>query len=242
VTIRIDIDLEDFLDNLFLGRGSHKDIDDGCCLMEAVSFVAGEPWSDHPKCASPVIGAFMRRWQDDLGDDPRQTLKPYVPRLVGSKGSDEIEQQRGWMCATWLIRHHLPTWLRAAGLEEQAAAVETLPDLTDWTQVRTEWRPTLVEIRKGCNERRDRAIERIRQAAWAAEAAGAAGAAEAAGAAWAAEAAWAAGKTRQEIYDEVYRRVLAATKEKLAPTAEGLKASAVELLESMLALTESPAA
>ena len=25
------------------------------CVMEAVAYVAGEPWSDHPACASPVM-------------------------------------------------------------------------------------------------------------------------------------------------------------------------------------------
>jgi hypothetical protein len=31
------------------------------CVMEAVAFAAGEPWSDHPECASPVIGCSCAR-------------------------------------------------------------------------------------------------------------------------------------------------------------------------------------
>ena len=29
------------------------------CVMEMAAYMANEPWSDHPKCASPIIGA---RW------------------------------------------------------------------------------------------------------------------------------------------------------------------------------------
>lgn len=43
-----------------LAEGSHKSIDDGACLMEAVAYVAGEKFSDHPECASKVLGAFGR--------------------------------------------------------------------------------------------------------------------------------------------------------------------------------------
>ena len=70
------------LDTLILKAGGHPE-DGEFCIMEAVAFVAGEPWSDHPACASQVIGAFMRSWNDALDDEGRQKLKPYVRRLVG---------------------------------------------------------------------------------------------------------------------------------------------------------------
>ena len=38
-----------------LGVGAHASPDEGCCIMEAVAWVSGAPWSDHPECASPVI-------------------------------------------------------------------------------------------------------------------------------------------------------------------------------------------
>ena len=39
-----------------LSSGGHGGIDEGMCVMEAVAYVAGEPWSDAPACACPVIG------------------------------------------------------------------------------------------------------------------------------------------------------------------------------------------
>src|SRR5690554_3909372 len=79
------------LDTLTLAAGSHYPGDE-MCVMEAVAFVAGEEWSDGPECASPVIGAFMRAWNDSLDDDDRQELKRYILRLVGSKGTAEQEE------------------------------------------------------------------------------------------------------------------------------------------------------
>jgi hypothetical protein len=42
-----------------LAKGAHED-HEAMCVMEAVAFVAGEPWSDYPECACPVISAFLR--------------------------------------------------------------------------------------------------------------------------------------------------------------------------------------
>lgn len=62
-----------------IGHGAHFSLDDGLCVMEAVAYVAGEPWSDHPKCACPVLGAFMRAWNDGLPTDEDRTrlLRPW---------------------------------------------------------------------------------------------------------------------------------------------------------------------
>ena len=64
------------LDTLELKQGVHRSFDAGACAMEAVAYLAGEPHSDHPICASPVISAFMREWNDSLDDEGRQKLKP----------------------------------------------------------------------------------------------------------------------------------------------------------------------
>ena len=46
---------------LLLANGGHKSADDGMCLMEAVAYVAGEPHSDSPACASPILASIGRR-------------------------------------------------------------------------------------------------------------------------------------------------------------------------------------
>ena len=49
------------LPDITLKSGNSAENEARMCVMEAVAYVAGEPWSDHPKCACPVITAFMVR-------------------------------------------------------------------------------------------------------------------------------------------------------------------------------------
>src|SRR5690349_1288610 len=115
--------------------------------MEAVSYVAGEPWSDRPECASPVITSFLVSWNDSLSDDDRQMLKPYIPRLVGTRTSKQDEETRAWMLTDWLARECAPAWLRLAGLTGQAEALEALAPLTSAASARKA-QPTLKSAQK----------------------------------------------------------------------------------------------
>ena len=119
-----------------LGRGQHKPPNGefSACVMEAVAYVAGEPWSDHPECACPVIGTFLRTWNDSLPDDDRTALLlPLIPRLVGTRLTRATEVRRATMSADWLVREYTPAWLRLAGLISQADALAALPEIADFT-------------------------------------------------------------------------------------------------------------
>src|ERR1700675_4918459 len=52
------------LDTLALRSGSHSSPSLGVSLMEAVSVLAGEPWSNSPSCRSAVIAAYARSLND----------------------------------------------------------------------------------------------------------------------------------------------------------------------------------
>ena len=80
---------------------AHGAPSDGMCAMEAVAFIAGEPHTDAPQCASPVVAAVVRTWNDVLPDRQRQALKPYVPRMVGSRGTDAQEDARRGLVRVW---------------------------------------------------------------------------------------------------------------------------------------------
>lgn len=154
------------LDDLTLQRGSHSSPDDGACVMEAVSFFAGEPWSDRPQCASPVIGAFLRTWNDALPDDERQQLKQYIPLIVNTKGTAAQEEQRSWMALDWLVRVHTPAWLRLAGLTDQAKILERLSEVT--AETCPSINATLQAIRSDAAAAGAAAWDAARDAAWAA--------------------------------------------------------------------------
>ena len=47
------------IEKLVLYPGGHSSLEEGCCVMEAVAFVAGEPWSDRPPWKQlPGAGGF----------------------------------------------------------------------------------------------------------------------------------------------------------------------------------------
>lgn len=135
--------------------------------------MAGEPWSDHPQCVCPTLGSFGRTWNDALSDEDRQMLKPYIPRLIGTRTTPDLQDRRAYMAADWAVRTYTPTWLRLINLEEEAAALEALPELVDVHTCRNA-RPAIEAAR----QRADAAGAAARDAAWAAagDAAGAAAA------------------------------------------------------------------
>lgn len=114
------------LAELTIDHGSHSSFDAGHCSTEVVAYLAGEPHTDHPECLSPVLGAFIRTWNDDLDDEGRQKLKSFLPRVIGTAG-DGRDEARAWLATDWLVRVHTPAWLELAGVTESAAALRALP-------------------------------------------------------------------------------------------------------------------
>jgi hypothetical protein len=212
------------LNTLVLARGNHESPREGMCMLEAVAYIAGEPHSDHPECVSPVIGAFLRTWNDDLGDVERQRLKPYLARVIGTRASDEVEDRRSWLCADWMVRVHTPAWLELAGMKEQATAVRALAPILSIESAAAAAEPAL--------QAADDAAQAAWDAAWAARAAWAAWAAwaaRAAWAAWAADAARAAGAATEQEAEEAARKAL-------EPTVLDLQTSAFRLLDMLIVL------
>jgi hypothetical protein len=119
------------LDAIELAEGAHPSWEDGACLLEAVSYVAGEPWTDHPECVCPVLAAFGRAWNDALPDDKRtELLRPFIPKLIGTRSTVDVQDARAFMATDWAVRTYTPVWLRAVGLEEEATELEALPELS----------------------------------------------------------------------------------------------------------------
>jgi hypothetical protein len=113
------------LDTLVLRSGTHTGPSVGVSLMEAVSALAGEPWSNGPSCTSPVIAAYARSVNDWLPDDARQRLKAYIPRLVGTAEPD-LELRRAFACADAAVRVFAPLAFAAAGLVKEGLKLGAL--------------------------------------------------------------------------------------------------------------------
>jgi hypothetical protein len=233
------------LSTVLFGVGKHPRTDApsgdrDLCIMEAVAYVAGEPWSDSPACASPVVSAFLRSWNDALSDADRDRLLPaavWVPRLVGSRGDPATEERRAYLALDWFIRVHAPAWLDlVTSLASHAEALRALPEVVDLVSA--------VASRDVVAAARAAARAAAGDAAWdAARAAARAAAGDAAGdAAWyaaraaagdaAGDAAWYA------VWDAAWYAVWNAAwytaGDALRPTVETLQDSALDLLDRML--------
>jgi hypothetical protein len=113
-----------------LAYGTHASPQDGRCAMEWVSYLAGEPHSDQPTCVSPVLRAMCIALNDGLDQGPRQRLRPYLTRTIGT-AEDGLDSWRGWMAMDWLTRTYTPAWLRLARLAESADGLQDAPAVTD---------------------------------------------------------------------------------------------------------------
>lgn len=234
------------LDSIVLDVGSHDPDSGAGCVMEWASVLAGEEWSDSPRCTSPVIAAFLRSWNDALPDDERQALKRYIPRLVGTNAGREIDERLAWMAADWLVRVQAPAWLRLAGLAEQATLLEELPEVT--AETCPSILPALQAVRSEAAAARAAAGAAAWDAAWTA-AGDAARAAAAGDAAWAAawtatrDAAWTAARdaARAAAWTATAATARDAARHALDPTKRGLQAKAHDLLDRMIAVASEGA-
>jgi hypothetical protein len=124
------------------GAGINGEVD--ACIMQAVDWLAGGTGeTDAPECASQTIASLCIYLNDSpLFADYRDILKPFAPRIVGTRDSNETA--RLFICADYALRVFLPFWLRQypgynreaiADHCERAAEVtdkEAIFELRDW--------------------------------------------------------------------------------------------------------------
>jgi len=69
--------------------------------MEYASYLAGERWSDHPRCTHPLVAVVARLVNDHTSDRGRQHLAPLVPSVIGLTSSDpRVDVDVALRCAT----------------------------------------------------------------------------------------------------------------------------------------------
>ena len=77
-----------------LSAGKHRSPRSGGCFMEMASFLAGEPWSDHPRCTDPALAELGRCVNDVMPDGQRSRLSPMIPSVIGTAGRTDHERTR----------------------------------------------------------------------------------------------------------------------------------------------------
>ena len=69
--------------------------------MELASFLAGERWSDHPRCTHPLLAALARLVNDYTFDANRSKLAVLVPSVIGVTSDDpRLDARIALRCAT----------------------------------------------------------------------------------------------------------------------------------------------
>ena len=110
-----------------LSRGKHQSPDEGACVMELASMLAGEPFTDQPESVCPVIASFMRAYNDSIDDSRRQDLYAYAAKVVGSRGervrpasARRASEGLGLGAASTALDEVLPALPAVAGLDARA--------------------------------------------------------------------------------------------------------------------------
>jgi hypothetical protein len=136
-----------------LAAGKHSGPEQGACLMEYVSVLAGQRFTDRPRCTPAAVAVVARRVNDAVGESARHRLVRWAPELITGRrdGLDDAvvlcctatglvaaPQDRHLMAlqrrARWRLRHSWLRWLRlpAQAVVHEAfiaasAALATLP-------------------------------------------------------------------------------------------------------------------
>jgi hypothetical protein len=86
---------------LRLSPGSHDSPREGVCVVELASLLAGEKFSDRPRCVCDVVAGFMRSLNDRLAHADRQRLIPYASRALGTNDGPAATRARRDLCLAW---------------------------------------------------------------------------------------------------------------------------------------------
>ncbi len=88
----VNLDLERLYASVELVRGAGNPDWGKLCVMSFVACLAGEPHTDRPLTASSLVGRFAITINDEMPTNRRQSLKPFAPRILGTR--DGCDAQR----------------------------------------------------------------------------------------------------------------------------------------------------
>lgn len=102
--------MPDFLP--LLGHGNHESPREGACVMEYVSVIAGEKWTDNPECTHPLLASPAVAFNDNIraGEDALRSrlMLPLVPLLIGTNPNNVRFETRWDPRASKGDRLHMP--------------------------------------------------------------------------------------------------------------------------------------
>lgn len=122
----------------FLDRGRHMPNVKRACAMEAASWLAGEPWTDHPRTVHPVIASVARMTNDQIDDADRQALWPLVLASLDTARPRSFRLHRELVRARRRAGSCSGRELWELLLSVHAKATGHIIEMPDWTTVSDE--------------------------------------------------------------------------------------------------------
>jgi hypothetical protein len=110
-----------------LSTGKHHSPDEGACVMELASMLADERFSDQPASVCPVIGSFLRAYNDSIDDRRRQDLYAYAAKVVGSRVGKDVQRARAEHLIAWARQLRHRSWHRL--LPRRLRSLSWMPEL-----------------------------------------------------------------------------------------------------------------
>lgn len=71
-----------------LAKGAHAEGVGKACVMEYISVITGDKWTDQPDCTNLVVAKAAQSVNDHLTDSERQMILPFIHRLTAAGGSN----------------------------------------------------------------------------------------------------------------------------------------------------------
>lgn len=112
-----------------LSKGRHPGPEDGACVMELSSMLAGGYFTDSPRSVCPMLAAFMRAYNDAVDDRTRQRLYPWAAQAIGTRAHVAVGDAREQLLvalAEELDRRTRSGWKRTARSVPNAEAAGAL--------------------------------------------------------------------------------------------------------------------
>lgn len=75
-----------------LEAGPHNEGEGKACVMEVVSMLAHEDFTDSPDCTCPVITGMLQALNDCMNDEERQSLWLYATKVVNTNDGKHLER------------------------------------------------------------------------------------------------------------------------------------------------------
>ena len=104
-----------------ISAGKHSSASEGACVMEYVSMLAGEPFSDTPSCTHPALARAAQTANDRLPDGERHLMVSRINRLFGTNSAVGAESRRVSVGLAQFAAAHAA---RSANAADNAAAAD----------------------------------------------------------------------------------------------------------------------